>query len=100
MALTRSRAADRPEIKRGPGGFRAEWKFRVGPWRVRELAALLSAGALVAAGLWMVYRSKAPELTAAANQLAEKQIVDLNDLGAREDVLPTLAAIPAQKDRE
>ncbi|HLH18737.1 MAG TPA: FtsW/RodA/SpoVE family cell cycle protein [Bryobacteraceae bacterium] len=100
MAVTRSRAAERPEIKRDPRGPRTEWKFRAGPWRVRELAAILCAGALIAAGLWTVYQSKAPELDAAAKQLAAKQLVDLNDLGAREDVLPTLGVIASQKDRE
>jgi cell division protein FtsW (lipid II flippase) len=45
--------------------------------------------------------AKAPELAAAQPQLAAKKLLNLNDLSAREDLLPTLGPIiPNQKERE
>src|ERR1017187_1420783 len=82
MAGTRSTAAGRPQTRRA--GKR---------WRSRELVGLLLAGALVALGLHLVYQAKAPGLAEAAQGLAAKRLLNLNDLSAREDLLPALGTI-------
>jgi hypothetical protein len=82
MAVTRSTAAGRPQTRRA--GKR---------WRARELLGLLLAGALVALGLHLVYQAKAPGLAEAAQGLAAKRLLNLNDLSAREDLLPALGTI-------
>src|ERR1019366_9503865 len=82
MAVTRSTAAGRPQTRRA--GQR---------WRARELLGLLLAGALVALGLHLVYQAKAPGLAEAAQGLAAKRLLNLNDLSAREDLLPALGTI-------
>jgi cell division protein FtsW (lipid II flippase)/cell division protein FtsI/penicillin-binding protein 2 len=62
---------------------------------------MFGAGLLVAAGLYFVDGAKAPEIAAAQQQLAAKKLLNLNDLSAREDLLPALStAIPNQKERE
>ena len=94
MAVTRSRAADRPEVRRGGAGARPLF------WRFRELAWMAAAGVLVATGLWMVDRAKAPELADAGQQLASGKLINLNGLSAREDLLPALGFIRNQKERE
>jgi cell division protein FtsI/penicillin-binding protein 2/cell division protein FtsW (lipid II flippase) len=82
MAVTRSTAAGRPQVKRA--GIR---------WRTRELVALLLAGALVGLGLHLVYQSKVAGLAEAAQGLAAKRLLNLNELSAREDLLPALGMI-------
>src|ERR1022692_4073809 len=82
MAVTRSTAAGRPQTRRA--GKR---------WRSRELVGLLLAGALVALGLHLVYQAKAPGLAEAAQGLAAKRLLNLNELSAREDLLPALGMI-------
>ena len=88
MAVTRSTAAARPQSKRT--GIR---------WRSRELAALVLAGALLAWGLHLVYQAKAAGLAEAAQGLAEKRLLNLNQLNAREDLLPALGIIPDAQAR-
>jgi hypothetical protein len=61
-----------------------------------ELGWLVGAGLILLVGLVMVYRSKGPVLEeATANKL-----VNLNALGAREELLPALSVIPNQRERE
>src|ERR1039457_3680637 len=82
MAVTRSTAAGRPQTRRAGKG-----------WRSRELVGLLLAGALVAVGLHLVYQAKAPGLAEAAQGLAARRLLNLNELSAREDLLPALGMI-------
>src|ERR1039458_4105411 len=82
MAVTRSAAAGRPQTRRAGKG-----------WRGRELLGLLLAGSLVALGLHLVYQAKAPGLAEAAQGLAAKRLLNLNELSAREDLLPALGMI-------
>ena len=88
MAVTRSTAAGRPQTRRAGKG-----------WRSRELAGLLLAGALVAVGLHLVYQAKAPGLAEAAQGLAAKRLLNLNELSAREDLLPALGMIDDEHAR-
>jgi cell division protein FtsW (lipid II flippase) len=92
MAVTRSRAEERPTIRRAAR--------KRAPWRMQELISLLGAGIMVAIGLYLVYQSKQPALTDAATQLAAKKLVNLNALGAREELFPSLSVIPGQRERE
>jgi cell division protein FtsW (lipid II flippase)/cell division protein FtsI/penicillin-binding protein 2 len=88
MAVTRSTAAGRPQTRRA--GKR---------WRSRELLGLLLAGGLVALGLHLVYQAKAPGLAEAAQGLAAKRLLNLNELSAREDLLPALGMIADEHAR-
>jgi cell division protein FtsW (lipid II flippase) len=83
MPVTRSTAASRPAIRRG---------FEPRPvWRFRELLWSVAAMLLVAAGLWLVWSAKTQDFAAVEQGLASKQILNLNALGAREDLLPVLS---------
>jgi cell division protein FtsW (lipid II flippase) len=59
------------------------------------------AAVLVGIGLYLVYGAKDADLAAADQQLAAKKLVNLNALGAREDLLPALSgALPNQRERD
>ena len=93
MAVTKSRAAERIEQKRVRATRRVVW-------RTHELAALAAALLLVSFGLWRVYASKSADLADAEKGLGAKTLLNLNDLTAREDLLPALSVIPEPHDRE
>jgi cell division protein FtsW (lipid II flippase) len=61
---------------------------------------MIVAGLIVAGGLWMVWNSKTAGFAAAEQALAAKQIVNLNALSAREDLLPVLTLYPDPAERE
>jgi cell division protein FtsW (lipid II flippase) len=90
MAVTRSTAAERPRIGRA----------RKTGWRRDELIGLAAATLILAFGLLQVYRAKSADLAAIDHGLASKQLLDLNALTAREDLLPALSSIPDQHARE
>ena len=91
MAVTRSKAVERAEIRQTAGyGF---------SWRLRELGGLLAVTIAVLVGLMLVYRAKAPELGEAEVGLAAKKLVNLNELTAREELMPALSGITSQADR-
>jgi cell division protein FtsW (lipid II flippase) len=93
MAVTRSRAAERPAVRRGS---RAR-----APWRSNELLWMLAATVLLAIGLFLVYKAKDATLGDVDQQLAAKKLLNLNELGAREDLLPVLSTvIPNQRERD
>ena len=70
MAVTRSRAAERPAVRR-------DVRPRVA-WRARELAWLLAASVLVLVGLYLVYKAKAAPLAEIDRQLAGRKLLNLN----------------------
>ena len=90
MAVTRSRAADRP--KTGRGGRMAR--------RRQEAIGLAAALLLVGLGLHAVYQEKSAGLAAIDQGLASKQLLNLNALSAREDLLPALSSIADRHARE
>jgi cell division protein FtsW (lipid II flippase) len=92
MAVTRSRAAERVEVRRMPG--------RPGGWRFNELHWTQAAGLLVAAGLYLVYQAKSAPLPEIGQGLDSKKLLNLNDLGTREDLLPALTLIPTTRERQ
>jgi cell division protein FtsI/penicillin-binding protein 2/cell division protein FtsW (lipid II flippase) len=62
---------------------------------------MLPALVLVGFGLSLVYRAKAPLLSEAEQGLASKKLLNLNDLSAREDLLPALTELfPDPAERE
>jgi len=89
MAVTRSTAADRPRMGRAPKA-----------WRRNELLGTLAAGLVVAFGLHLVYQAKSAGLAEIEQGLAAKQLLNLNGLTAREDLLPALTAIADTHARE
>jgi cell division protein FtsW (lipid II flippase) len=92
MAVTYSRAGERSDPRRAPG--RRPW------WRWRELAGLAAAGLLVCAALHQAYQAKTRQLAGVEAGLSSRQLLDLNALNAREDLLPALGLFrsPAERD--
>src|ERR1039457_1097319 len=83
MAVTRSTAAERPRISHA----------RKTGWRRDELIGLAAATLILAFGLFQVYRAKSADLAGIDHGLASKQLLDLNALTAREELLPALSSI-------
>src|SRR5215831_11569858 len=92
MAVTRSTAVERVELRSA--------RVRRPGWRTREFLLLAVAALAVSAGLRQVYRAKQQTLTEAEQGLAAKRLVNLNSLGAREDLLPALSMIPNVRERQ
>jgi cell division protein FtsW (lipid II flippase) len=92
MAITRSSTADRAVVRRVPG--------QRSQWRRNELAGVLAASLLVGAGLYLVHRAKSQGLGEIDRGLAAKQLLNLNNLGAREELLPALTMFPDPAERE
>jgi cell division protein FtsW (lipid II flippase) len=92
MAVTRSTSTERTTV-------RAAARERSG-WRITELVGVLAAGLLVGAGLYLVFLAKAPKPADIDAGLASKRLLNLNDLNAREDLLPALTMFtePAERD--
>src|SRR5215471_3925364 len=85
MAVTRSRAVERTQFTRA-----AVTQFA---WRTDELLWTTVAAILVAFGLFLVYRAKSVPLDEVDSGLAQKKLINLNELAAREDLLPFLSGI-------
>ena len=92
MAVTRSKSLDRTEVRRATGSQ---------AWRGRELVLLLGAAALVAAGLWQVHQARTQGFADIEQSLAAKRLLNLNALGAREELLPALTPLfPKMRERD
>ena len=97
MAVTRSRAAEREQPSHG--GRRATiWRGIVG--RRREAIWMLAASLMLLLGFFLVYRAKTRSFVAIEAGLAGKQLLNLNDLTAREDLLPYLAIFTEPAERQ
>ncbi|HEY2011997.1 MAG TPA: FtsW/RodA/SpoVE family cell cycle protein, partial [Bryobacteraceae bacterium] len=93
MAVTRSKAVERAEVRRSP-------RQRSG-WRLAELTWTTGAVILVSFGLYLVYQAKSPALAEVEQGLAAKKLLNLNGLAAREDLLPALNTLfPDAAERE
>jgi len=92
MAVTRSRAAERaPASQRGR---------RASVWRRREAIWMLAASLMLLLGFFMVYRAKTRTFAEIETGLANKQLLNLNDLTAREDLLPYLVIFTEPAERQ
>ena len=97
MAITRSRGAERAQVSRE--GPRAKvWRRFV--WRRREALWLLAASLMVAVGFYFVYRAKTRSFAEIETAIAGRQLLNLNDLTAREDLLPYLAIFTEPAERQ
>ena len=97
MAVTRSRATDRTQASHG-GGRAAIWRGMV--WRRREAIWMLASSLMLLVGFVFVYRAKTRSFTEIQTSLASKQLLNLNDLTAREDLLPYLAIFAEPAERQ
>ncbi len=91
MAVTRSSTTQRTVRTTTRGGA---------SWRATELIGLLAAAALISAGLYTVFHAKLANPAEIEAGLASKKLLNLNDLSAREDLLPALTMFsePAERD--
>src|SRR4051812_45597018 len=93
MAVTKSRSSERAAVQRVA--------LTRSVWRTHEMVALLVASALVGGGLYVVHKAKALPLPEVDAGLASKKLLNLNELGAREELLPALAPIfSKQRERD
>ncbi len=90
MAVTRSASAER---------VRFQTELRRPGWRVAELAWIVAGMLVIVGGLSLVYRAKTHDFAEIDKGLAAKQLIDLNQLGQREDLLPALSFIPDSRHR-
>src|SRR5690242_6717156 len=92
MAITRSRAEERVELHRARGPRE---------WRARELQLSLLAALVVGIGLYFVHYAKTGNFAEIEMGLAAKQLVNLNALQTREELLPVITPYFArQTDRD
>ncbi len=93
MAVTRSRSVERT-VTREMAAPRAAW-------RGREFLFLVVASLLVGAGLYQVHQAKSQGLGEVEAGLAAKRLLNLNELGAREELLPALTPFfPKSRERD
>ena len=94
MAITRSTAAERM-LKRSGGtpGITFEG-------RGRERAWLLAASVVTLLGLTLVYRAKTYQMAESENQFRNKQLLNLNEVASRGELLPFLKIFDHPADRQ
>jgi cell division protein FtsW (lipid II flippase) len=93
MAITRSRSVERAAARDLPGQRAA--------FRGREFLLTVVASLLVAGGLFQVHQAKSDGLGDVEAGLSAKRLLNLNELGAREELLPALAPFfPKTGERE
>src|ERR1039458_1120456 len=93
MAVTHSRSVERATA----GDLRRQ---RAG-WRGREFLLTLVASLLVAAGLYQVHQAKSEGLAEVDAGLAAKRLLNLNELGGREELIPALTPFfPNSRQRD
>jgi len=97
MAVTRSRAAERSQAPRG-GRSAPLWQGIV--WRRREALWMLAVSLVLVLGFFFVYRAKTRSFAEIETGIANKQLLNLNDLTAREDLLPYLAIFTEPAERQ
>jgi cell division protein FtsW (lipid II flippase) len=91
MAVTRSTASERPRIPVSPLARRA--------FPATTLLWLAACAALLGWGFYLILQIKSQNFAQVEKDLAAKQILNLNDLSSREDLLPLLTMFPNPKER-
>jgi cell division protein FtsI/penicillin-binding protein 2/cell division protein FtsW (lipid II flippase) len=97
MAVTRSRAAERAPASHG-GGHPSVWRGIV--WRRREALWMLAGSLTLLLGFFLLYRAKTRTFGEIETGLANKKLLNVNDLSAREDLLPYLAIFTEPAERQ
>jgi cell division protein FtsW (lipid II flippase) len=69
-------------------------------WRRREAIWMLASSLMLLAGFVFVYRAKTRSFTEIQTSLAARQLLNLNDLTAREDLLPYLSIFAEPAERQ
>ena len=93
MAVTRSGSVERAASRDLPG--------QRGAWRGREFVFTVVASVLVAAGLFQVHKAKSEGLGEVEAGLTAKRLLNLNELGAREELIPALTPFfPNSRERD
>ena len=93
MAVTRSRSVERSTAR--------DLRGRRAAWRGREFLLTVAASLLVAAGLYQVHQAKSQGLADIDAGLDARRLLDLNELGGREELLPALAPLfPKSRERD
>ena len=93
MAVTRSGSVERAASRELPG--------QRGAWRGREFLFTVVASVLVAAGLFQVHKAKSEGLGEVEAGLTAKRLLNLNELGAREELIPALTPFfPNSRERD
>jgi cell division protein FtsI/penicillin-binding protein 2/cell division protein FtsW (lipid II flippase) len=93
MAVTHSRSVERVTA----GDLRRQ---RAG-WRGREFLLTLVASLLVAASLYQVHQAKSEGLAEVDAGLSAKRLLNLNELGGREELIPALTPFfPNSRQRD
>jgi cell division protein FtsW (lipid II flippase) len=92
VAITRSSAAERTRTSIAA--------LRPQAWPVAYFLWLLAAALGIAAGLYLVFDAKSQAFGGVETGLASKQILNLNTLSAREDLLPVLTMFPDPAERQ
>ena len=92
MAVTRSRATERAQPRHG-GRLAIVWRRREAIW-------MLTGSLMLLLGFFLVYRAKTRSFTEIETGLAGKQLLNLNDVTAREDLLPYLALFTEPAERQ
>src|SRR5579862_2738610 len=92
MAVTRSRGAERVEA--------AQRRAPAFAWRRSEAIWMVAASVLLVFGFLLVYLAKSISFTGIEAGLGNKQLIDINDLSAREDLLPFLGIFTEPAERQ
>jgi cell division protein FtsW (lipid II flippase) len=92
MAVTRSRAAERVEAS-----HQAHFTIL---WRRDEILWLLAGTLVLLFGFYLVYQAKARDFAQIESGLANQQLLNLNQLNAREDLLPFLQIFSEPAERQ
>src|ERR1039457_1122530 len=93
MAVTRSGSVERAASGDLPGQRAA--------WRGRAFALAVVASLLVGAGFFRVHQPKSAGLGEVEAALSAKRLLNLNELGAREELIPALTPyFPSSGERD
>ncbi len=80
-------------------GARAQKTVKTEP-AIKAVALLLVSSAVVAVGLFLVFRAKTDSFSDIADKLKNKQVVSLNTVSSADDLVPLLTVIPEGDDRQ
>lgn len=92
MAVTRSRAEERTAA-------RSVW-LGAWTWPLSEFLWLAAASILIGSGLYLAYQAKSQAFAEVEKSLARKQLLNLNELASREELLPFLTIISDPGERQ
>jgi cell division protein FtsW (lipid II flippase) len=69
------------------------------PWPAKTLLWLVACAELIGWGFYLILETKSQPFAQVEKDLAAKQILNLNELSSRDELLPLLAMLPIPKER-